>query len=365
MSRRPRWVKWMVGGAAGLALLAGMGVLTLWSRDDASLKAAAEAAYQEGVDLNKQHRLDQAVEQLTRAVTWDPDTHRYHQALVMTFIALRQGPQAIHFYKELVLRYPKSGVVHYWLGRLYLERQSLDDAAREFELARQLAPQDEHPLVSLGHVYLRQGKEDEALAAYRKANELSPRIAAVHAGLGTIYFHRKEDDKAEAEYNDALMIDPSLSEARYNLSIIYERRKQWDQAVKQWKKLLDDDPNESQAREHLARYYLNNGQYADAVNEYTTLSEVRESSPEVFLSLGEAQILLAATLTGVNEQRELKAAATESFQHVLDLEPSNAQARRYLEQLNAKSPPKSSPESSPEFSHDRPAARASAAEPNH
>jgi len=344
INNRRRWIKWTIAGLAGALLLAGLGALTLWSRDDASLKAAAEAAFQEGVDLNKQQQPNEALDQFTRAVTWSPETHRYHQALVMTFVALRRGPEAIQFYKALIDRYPKSAPVHYWLGRLYLERQSLDDAAREFDAARQLAPQDEHPVVSLGHIYLRQGKEEEALAAYRKANELSPRIAAVHAGLGTIYFHRKEDDRAESEYNDALMIDPSLSEARYNLSIIYERRKQWDQAVKQWKKLLDDDPNESQAREHLARYYLNAGQYADAVNEYTTLSEVRQSSPEVFLSLGEAQILLAATLTDVNEQRELRDAATQAFQRALELEPSNAQARRYLDQLSPKSPPQSSNE---------------------
>jgi tetratricopeptide (TPR) repeat protein len=317
-----------------VALLAVAGALTLWSRDDASLKAAAEAAFQQGNELNKQQQLDAALEQFSRAVTWSPETHRYHQALVLMFVAMRRGPQAIQFYKELIQRNPKSGVVHYWLGRLYMERQSLDDAAREFDLARQLAPQDEHGVISLGHVYLRQGKEEEALAAYLKANELAPRVAAVHAGLGTIYFHRKADDKAEAEYNDALMIDPSLTEARYNLSLIYERRKEWEKAVKQWKQLLEDDPNESQARERLARYYMSAGQYAEAVNEYTMLSEVRQASPEVFLALGEAQVLLASTLPNVAEQRQLKDAAVEAFQRVIELDPSNTQARRYLDQLN-------------------------------
>jgi tetratricopeptide (TPR) repeat protein len=345
-----RWIKWTVAGLAGALLLAGLGTLTLWSRDDASLSAAAEDAFQQGVELNKQQQYDAAVRQFSRAVTWSPDTHRYHQDLVLTMIAVRRGPEAIHFYNELVTRYPKSGVVHYWLGRLYLERQSFDDAAREFETARQLAPQDVHPWISLGHVYLRQGKDVEALAAYQRANALASHVAAVHAGLGTIYFHRKEDDKAEAEYNDALMIDPSLSEARYNLSIIYERRKQWDQAVKQWKKLLDDDPNESQARERLARYYLNAGQYADAVEQYTMLSEVRESSPEVFLALGEAQILLASTLGDVNEQRALKEDAVQAFQRTLELEPSNVQARHYLDQLHhgrAAAPPLALPSAPP------------------
>jgi len=333
-NRRHGWVKWTVAGLAVVLLLGGAGALTLWSRSDDSLHAAAEAAFQQGVELNKQRQFEQALEQFSRAVTWSPETHQYHQGLVLTFMALRRGPQAIQFYQALIGRNPKSGVVRYWLGRLYLERQSLDDAAREFDLARRLSPRDEHGLISLGHVYLRQGKEDEALAAYQQANAMAPRVAAVHAGLGTIYFHRKQDDKAEAEYDDALMIDPSLSEARFNLSLIYERRNEWDKAVKQWKQLLEDDPNESQARERLARYYLNTGHYGDAVDEYSMLSEVRQESPEVFLALGEAQVLLASTLTDRSEQRELKNAAVEAFQRVLELEPTNAQARRYLDQLS-------------------------------
>lgn len=295
--------------------------------------------FQEGMDLNKQRRYDEAIEKFTRAVTLDLESHKYHQALFMTYIATRRGPQAIQFYKDLVKEYPKSAVIHYWLGRLYLESQSLNDSAHEFQEATRLAPQDEHPLISLGHVYLRLGKNGKALKAYLQANRLSPHVAVVHAGLGNIYFARKDYVKAEREYDEALKTDPSLTEARYNLSLIYEKKGDFSKAVKQWQMLLDEDPNESRARERLARIYFRGGQYGDAVREYSMLSQVKQNSPEVFLALGESQIMLASTLTDPDDRNQLKNSAVQAFQRTLELDPGNAQARKYLDRLNFKNLP--------------------------
>lgn len=299
----------------------------------------ARSYFEEGIDLNKQRRYDEALEKFTRAVALDLESHIYHQSLFMTYIATRRGPQAIQFYKDLIKEHPKSAASHYWLGRLYLESQLLNDSVPEFREATRLAPPDEHPLISLGHVYLRLGKNEEALKTYLEANNLSPHVAVVHAGLGSIYFDRKDYVKAEKEYDEALKIDPSLTEARYNLSLIYEKKGDFPKAVKQWQMLLDEDPNESRARERLARIYFRGGQYGDAVREYSMLSQVKQNSPEVFLALGESQVMLASTLTDPAERNQLKNSAVQAFQRTLELDPSNVQARRYLNRLNSKNLP--------------------------
>jgi tetratricopeptide (TPR) repeat protein len=300
---------------------------------------AATSAFEQGVELNKQKQYDRAIAQFTRAVMLSPDTHQYHQALFMTYVATSRGPQAIQFYQGLAKDRPTSAAVHYWLGRLYLQRQSMEDAIREFQAASRLAPQDEHAFISLGHVYLRVGNDAGALTAYRQANRLSPGVAVVHSGLGTIHFNAKDYPNAQQEYETALKIDPSLTEARYNLSLIYEQRGEFARAVKEWQTLLEQDPNESRARERLAAIYFRSEQYDQAVREYATLSQVKQSSPDVFLALGESCILLAATLTDHNEREQLKAAAIQAFQRTLELEPHNPSARRYLDRLTASAPP--------------------------
>jgi tetratricopeptide (TPR) repeat protein len=331
----------MIIRTIGMVVLLACVLSPAWGAPAADTEA--KSLYDEGVELNKQRRYDEAIEKFTRAVTASLDTHQYHQTLVMTYIATSHGPQAIRWYQELAAAHPKNAVVHYWLGRLYLQRQSMDDAIREFQEAGRLAPNDEHAFISLGHVYLRVGKDAEAVNAYRQADRLSPHVAPVHAGLGTIYFNRKDYPGAQKEYEEALKIDPSLTEARYNLSLIYEKKGQLTKAMQQWQKLLDDDPNESQARERLARAYFAGKRYRDAAREYTTLSEVKQNSPEVFLSLGESLVLSAAADGDQGERTQLRELALQAFQRTLELDPKNAPARRYLDRLTAPAPPHEHP----------------------
>ncbi|MDC4227265.1 MAG: tetratricopeptide repeat protein [Candidatus Manganitrophus sp.] len=235
----------------------------------------------------------------------------------------------------MAVKHPDSATVRYWLGRFYLEDRALEEASKEFKEATRLAPQDEHAFVSLGHVYLRMEKEKEALDAYLQANKLSPKIAVVHAGLGNIYYRRQNFDKAQKEYESALAIDPSLTEARYNLGLIYEKKGEISKAVKQWQSMVEADPNESRAREKLARVYFLGGEYLDAAKEYATLSQVKQSSPDIFLALGESQVLLAANLSDPKERQQLIAMAIQAFQRTIELDPKNAQARKYLDRLNS------------------------------
>jgi hypothetical protein len=66
------------------------------------------------------------------------------------------------------------------------------------------------------------------------------------------------------------------------------------------------------------------------------LAQVRQASPEVFFALGESQVLLAASLDDPRDRADLVAAAQESFQRVLELDPKNSDAKAYLERLEPK-----------------------------
>lgn len=309
----------------------------------ATSEEEAQAYFEEGKELNKQRRFDEALAKFTLAVEASRETHRYHQALFTTYMALRRGLAAIDVYEKMAREHPDSPTVHYWLGRFYLQSQALDKAAKEFQTAARLAPDDEHAWISLGHTYSRQGKDAEALAAYQRADKLSPDIAIVHAGMGKLYLKRKDYAKAQRELEEALRLDQSLTEARFDLSLIYEKNGETLKAVKEWRRILDEDPNETAARERLARAYFDTRQYEEAAREYSTLSQVRQSSPEVFLALGEAQVMWATALTDSADKNQLRHLAIENFQRTLELDPGNAQAKKYLDLLSATTAPAEAP----------------------
>ncbi len=293
----------------------------------------AESYFEVGVSLNKQRQFDDAIVEFAQAVKLSINTHKYHRHLHQTYIATRRGRQGISFYKGLVRKNPKNSVVHYWLGRYYMASRQLEPAVREAKKASIFAPNDEHPYILLGHVLARLNRDKEALEAYLKADELVPDVAIVKLGIGNIYFESGEHDKAEAAYKIALDKDTSLLEVRYNLGLIYEKRGDFGEAAAQWKMMVDEDPNESAARERLANLYFRAGFYIDAVREYATLSLVRLDSPEVFFALGEAQFLLAAELQSQEDRNTLLKMTRESFERVVELQPDNKEAKKYLDRL--------------------------------
>jgi len=299
----------------------------------ASKKKEAEIHFDNAMEKQKLSKFEEAREGFTQAVLLGIEEDKYHRALVFHYFKTRRGPLGIKFYQDLVQKNPKKARVHYWLGRLYLSKQSLDEAARSFETAGKLAPKDNHPQIALGHAYLRMEKDEQALEAYLRANQIDPKVAVVHEGIANIYYKRGDYPEAQKEYEAALDLDDSLEEARKNLSLIYEKRGQIIKAVDLWNTILEADPNVAEIRERLARVYFLGEQYMDAAKEYSMLSKQRPDSPEVFLSLGESLILLASTTENPAEVIQIIESAVEAFEHALKMDPGNKKAQSYLDKL--------------------------------
>ena len=298
----------------------------------------AEQYFEKAVEHNKKRELAEARADLTNAVRLDIEKHKYHQALVLNYVQTRQGPKGLKFYEGLASDHPDSAVVHYWLGRLYLQSRALEDAAREFKISSELNPADDHAFIALGHAYWRIGNDEGAFKAYLEARRLAPNVASVHGGLGNVYYKRKEFKKAQQEYEKAVELGTVMPEARFNLGLIYENNNQIANAMEQWKAIVEGDPNESQARERLARVYFLGEQYEDAAREFSMISRVKPMSDEILVLLGESLIMLASTKEDASQIDQLKRSAIQSFQQAIEIDPSNKKAQDYLDQLSAPNP---------------------------
>jgi tetratricopeptide (TPR) repeat protein len=109
-------------------------------------------------------------------------------------------------------------------------------------------------------------------------------------------------------------------------------------AIKEWKYLLDADPNESRIRSRLAMVYFDRNQYRDAVREFTLLSQINQRSAEVYFMLGKSEVLLAAETKDSTEREDLRESAISAFQHALEFDSENIEAKKYLDRLLAVKP---------------------------
>lgn len=114
------------------------------------------------------------------------------------------------------------------LGRLYLAKRDFDQAIKELEKAKNLAPQDAEILSDLGTAYLNKA---EMLANITDGKSFELRNIALK------------------NFEKALEISPKLLAARFNKALSYQSLDLLDQAKKAWQEYLQFDTDSQWAKE--------------------------------------------------------------------------------------------------------------------
>ncbi len=136
-----------------------------------------------GTVLDKQGRVDEAIEQFHKGLRVDP-------------------------------AYPK---LHYSLGVTLCHKPDLDQALVHFTEAVRLKPDYAEARNNLGAVLLRKGKIDQGLVHLTRALEINPQYPDAHFNRGWGLRQKGRIDEAIKEYRETLRIDPNYKKARREL----------------------------------------------------------------------------------------------------------------------------------------------------
>ncbi len=111
-------------------------------------------------------------------------------------------------------------------GDLYYQIGRFEDAAKFYEQANKLRPNETEPLVKLGNSYFDAEKFEQAENWYEKALQKNPKDINVRNDYGLTFFLRspRETDRAIKEYKISLGIDPNHELTLQNLAIAYKEK---------------------------------------------------------------------------------------------------------------------------------------------
>ena len=127
------------------------------------------------------------------------------------------------------------------LGVVNYQQNKLDESEQFLRRAVALAPNDAESRALLGIVYFRKGKTDDAFAELTRAIAINPRHAEAHNYLGITLSEKGWSAAAEQEIRKAIELNPQYADAHFNLAVLYAnlRTPRYELAKYHYQKSLD------------------------------------------------------------------------------------------------------------------------------
>ncbi len=175
---------------------------------------------EQGVQLARQGRLEEAVGAYERAIAAEPGLAEAHYNLGIAHRALGHMQDAASCWRRAIELKPDLVPAHNNLGSALLELGQVDAAIAAHRRALAVDPRSLAALVNLGNALRQAGRPDEAADTYRAALAQKPDEAMAHGNLGLALQDLGALDEAEAEYRRALALRPDYADAHRNLGML-------------------------------------------------------------------------------------------------------------------------------------------------
>src|SRR4026207_2570065 len=217
----------------------------------ADVPDSAKPHFDYGSALQKEGKLDEAIEQYKLALQFDPKYAAAHMNLGATLSGQAKFDAAVPHMETALRLQPNNGDFHLLYANLLQRIGRNDDAAFHFEAGTRLKPNSADAHYSYAAFLVAVGKIDEYVSELRTVLRLKPKYPNAELGLADGLFAKGNLKEAEAYYLAALRTDPELTVAYNNLGRVYLAQGQISQAVVQFNEALRRNPGYKEAEENL------------------------------------------------------------------------------------------------------------------
>jgi lipopolysaccharide biosynthesis regulator YciM len=249
-----------------VALLVGVGVGKAWERyklrdgrwiDRRRLRQTPH--YMLGLNFLVDHHVDQAIDELTQAVSTDSDALEIQMILGNLLRQKGQVARAITLHQSLLQRPDLTPIEHAYvllcLGLDYRHGGFVDRALEAFREVVQLDPQNRYALVNLQRLHEEQQQWSKAAEVRQAVERLDPVgqpehrqiLAFLRNQIGRVYLQAGAVKEATATFTEAIETDASTAPAYLNLGDVRAAGGDLPGAIAAWEQLTRAVPD----RAHL------------------------------------------------------------------------------------------------------------------
>src|SRR5262249_29491539 len=182
--------------------------------------------------------LQRAGEAARKALALDPNLAEAHVARGLAASLSKNFAEAEEAFRTAIRLDGSLYEARYFFGRTLMAQGKLEEAAREYEQACTLRPDDYQAATHLVSIYAGLGRDDQAVAAGRRAGEIPGRRAEPHPRdaralyLGAIVWCKIGEVERGLEWaGRALAMDPDEPVTLYNVACLYALQGQIEPAL--------------------------------------------------------------------------------------------------------------------------------------
>jgi tetratricopeptide (TPR) repeat protein len=255
--------------------------------------------------LLDQGRYDDAIRRLAPVVTANPGLASARMMLGLARAGKRNFDQAVKEFEQARRLAPRLAINHYHLARVLQARGDIEAAKNSYRQALAIDSTLERARIALAAL-----SGDTAHLGASGLSELEtavakdPRNVSLGYALGRAYFVAKRMSEAEREFRRILTINASFAPANLGLALIRAQEGSAHEAADYLKAVVRSEPDHIQANLLLARYYDATRARALALRHFEV---VHKRDP----SLGETTLALARLYGEAGRLDEAVARASE------------------------------------------------------
>ncbi|HUV86651.1 MAG TPA: tetratricopeptide repeat protein [bacterium] len=192
------------------------------------------------------------------AAYWPPpanviiaEAYSYHH-LGGAYASLGDDRAAARAYEKAVALEPEDAFSWNNLGLAYIRLDNVPAAKRALDEALRLTPDNPDTLNSYGTLLLYQGRYAEAERFVAGALARDPDNVPALVNYGIVLLARRDGDGALRTLERAAALNPRYANAYFNMGLVYEARGDFAAAAAAYRKGLEFDPRNAEGRRRLA-----------------------------------------------------------------------------------------------------------------
>ena len=307
-----------------------------------------EQLYQEIKPLIENGWYDAAINALEKTVESYPDKAIAYQELGALYYQQGQTDNALSAYRQAMQLQPENIAAQKNLADFYYaELGQADEALKIYENILTVTPDDVQTIMLTGHIYVSLNRFEEARKQYNRVLAVEPDHADALRFLEAIAKHGTGEagiKSAEAMYRkiqplinsdqtdsaiyaleELLVTYPKFALAHNDLGVLYYRQGDKTAAQLHYEHAARCEPNNMTFQKNLADFYfVELKRIKDAMKIYVKVLDANPEDVETLLTAGH----ISVALRRFDDARDI-------YQRVLEVEPWNADARQFLEAIDA------------------------------